>query len=193
LKQEVKDESEIPDRLDRFQHNLQAGSDVLDQVKKNVPRESPDNEVQDAGEDEFYDAEETMEPINNLDDALDAQTSRAAEQIGNQPMDNVAEAAKETSPDVQEAASVANEAEAAAAKSASKEGDSLLLDAAERAGESAAKDDLITGGPEDILGDTASLLVGGAVFLGGILGSRHKTAQAPAPQQFINFSQQLGA
>ena len=193
LKQQVKDESEIPDRLERFQHNLQAGSDVLDQVKKNVPRESPDNEVQDAGEDEFFDAEETQEPINNLDDALDAQTSRAAEQMGNQPMDNVAEAAKESTPDVQEAASLANEAEATAAKTASKEGDSLLLDAAEKAGETAGKDDLIGGGPEDLGGDVVSLLVGGAVFLGGILGARHKTAPAPTPQPFINFSDQIGA
>ena len=180
-------------RLERFQHNLQAGSDVLDQVKKNVPRESPETQVQDTGEDEFYDAEETQEPINNLDDALDAQTSRAAEQIGNQPMENVAEAAKETSPDVQEAASLANEAEAAAAKSASKEGDSLLLDAAEKSGETLGKDDLIGGGPEDIAGDAVSLLVGGAVFLGGILGARHKTAPTPAPTPFINFSDQIGA
>ena len=193
LKQQIKDESELPDRLDRFQHNLQVGSDVLDQVKKNVPRESPETQVQDAGEDEFYDAEETMEPINNLDDALDAQTSRAAQEMGNQPMDNVGEAAKESTPDVQEASSLANEAEAAAAKTASKDGDSLLLDAAEKSGETLGKDDLIGGGPEDIAGDAVSLLVGGAVFLGGILGARHKTAQTPAPQQFINFSQQLGA
>ena len=37
LGQNTKNELEIPDDLDRTQHNLQVGKDTLENVKKNVP------------------------------------------------------------------------------------------------------------------------------------------------------------
>jgi len=84
--------------------------------------------------------------------------------------------------------SAEDEVESTALKATRKE---VIKSAEEKAGKRMATEDLEEGGPEDVVGDVVSGLVGIGTFLGGLFASRHIKEQSPA-DNVANVSYQSG-
>ena len=207
LGQNTKNELEIPDDLDRTQHNLQVGKDTLENVKKNVPESLPDPEedlnngirlaTRDRG-------------LNTLRDSLDAQEqfkqSPQGARVEETSMDDASEAYQkftgdqsqgqaskvtELSAQAEKDTDLINQTSKLEAEEAEKEARKHIIRKAEKEGaEKAGEEDVEAGGPEDVGGDIVSFAVGAGVFLGGLFGARH--VHQSAISTVSNFQAQGG-
>ena len=194
LQDNVADDVAIPNKLDRMQHNLQKSSDVLEHVKKNVPKELEDKSVS------VEPGDIQMRPLNqgsnihSLDDALE-EFHDASETPQELKEYNLAQrpapaAAAEPASEIQAAEPPPHEPPREPDVPEIKEPDSAenLLKKGLKEG---AETDAEAGGPEDVLGDVVALGAGIGVFLGGLRASHH--TQQTAVQQVSNFTTQEGA
>ena len=207
LGQNTKNELEIPDDLDRTQHNLQVGKDTLENVKKNVPESLPDPEedlnngirlaTRDRG-------------LNTLRDSLDAQEqfkqSPQGSRVEETSMDDASEAYQkftgdqsqgqaskvtELSAQAEKDTDLINQTSKLEAEEAEKEARKHIIRKAEKEGaEKAGEEDVEAGGPEDVGGDIVSFAVGAGVFVGGLFGARH--VHQSAISTVSNFQAQGG-
>ena len=197
LQDNVKDEVDIPSKLDRLQHNLQQSSNVMEHVKANVPRDISDPTIttNDADDIQMKPLNEKGANIHSLDDALDefhdaAETPDEVKEYNMSqrpppaaPADEIQPAKPEPphQPDIPEPKNpeiTPTEPES---------GENLLKKGLKEGAETDAEG----GGPEDIAGDIAGLAVGLGVFLGGMRASHH--VQQSPQAQIQNFTSQEGA
>lgn len=205
LGQNTKNELEIPDDLDRTQHNLQVGKDTLENVKKNVPESLPDPE-EDLNNGIRLATRDTG--INTLRDSLDAQEqfkqSPQGARVEETSMDDASNAyqkftadqtqeskVSELSSQAEKQTDLTNEASKLAEQQAEKQTEKQVVKKSLKEGlEKGGEEDVESGGPEDLAGDVAGFAIGAGVFLGGLFSAKH--VHQSAISTISNFQAQGG-
>ena len=207
LGQNTKNELQIPDDLERTQHNLQVGKDTLENVKKNVPNSLPDPEedlnngirlaTRDKGLNTLRDSLDAQEQFKqspqgarveetSMDDASNAYQKFTADQSQTQ-----ASKVSELSAQAEKDTDLTNEASKLAEQQVENQTKKQIIKKSLKEGvEKGGEEDVESGGPEDIAGDVAGFAIGAGIFLGGLFSSKH--VHQSAVNTISNFQAQGG-